>query len=490
MSRWIERGLALMAMQFKQNLADFCDLDTADGPCLVSDTGDYQTYLRLDGMGHMLTSDEIVSGSMALREGIASALRNKGHAIQACFTYDPERSGPVIDRQIGGTRQVARAVGLNLEDLFLERRRVWSGRMAWEQSTMALWTRVTSLTRESQRNEKKEQKEALKDAPAMRECQGIWRTHGMVAQQHVGFVQAAVAALEGQGVHVTQLTPDHALRSMREAMYPETAGSDWMPSLPGGDVMPRISDAPPAGKWDTEDASGLLWDPIADQIFREDARTLGPRQVRIGDRDWTGVDMRTGPETPRAFVELLHKLRLSRTPFRIAFLIEGADESLMRTKKVAAMLLALASNANKRLLAQLEGLDSLRMLGQESVVKLRVSLATWAPARRCRRTASAWCLARLRRRGLGRLSGLGAGRRPFGGGDEQRPWACHRIDRSAACRGLGAGCRHAAMEPARLAMDRGQHPFFHARTGSVSLRSDGVAASDDVQPDIRGARPW
>jgi len=380
MMRSVDSLLQALSTSLKQPLTAFCDLDTADGDALVSNVGDYQTYIRLDGMRKMLTSADIASGASALREGVASALKVKGHAIQACFAYDPARSRPLVDRQVSGTRRIADAVGLDLADLFEERRRTWSSRMAWEESTMAFWTRTSTLTREAQKYEKAEQRKALAGAPNLRECQGIWRTRGMVAEQHRGFVDSAVAALDGIGVGVSRLTAREALASMREAIYPDTAGSGWVAHLPGRNVMPRIREQGKEGGWlERDDASGLLWDPIADQMFRDDAHGLGARQVRIGELDWTGIDMQRGPETPRAFVELLRALRRSRTPFRIAFLIEGADDSLMRFKRMAATLLAVASPANRRIHDDLERLEALRIAGQDSLVKLRVSLATWAP---------------------------------------------------------------------------------------------------------------
>ena len=378
----LDRALSTVALLLKQPLEAFCDVETADGDALVTDTGDRMTLLRLRGIRRMLTADETVSGALTLREGIAASLNKRGHALQVCYTYDPDRSGTAVRRHVDKTRRVARALGLEIEELLAERERVWTKATAWEGTTVGVWSRSAALTRETLREERRAQRECLKGGPELRDCQPIWHAGGMLCTEHRGFVEATRAALGRLGVDHVPLDPHDALAWSREAVYPETAGSGWRPALPGDNTMPRVPDrfVEDGSPFERQDASDLVWPRVPDQVFGEDALRLNTRHVRIGGLDWACVDMERGPETPRGFVELAASMRRAGVPFRIAFLVEGADETLMRFKRVAAATLAWASPGNRRIYEQLEALERLRIAGDDIAVKLRVSLATWAPA--------------------------------------------------------------------------------------------------------------
>ncbi|MGL1558188.1 hypothetical protein ACSTIJ_23540, partial [Vibrio parahaemolyticus] len=49
----LARTLANFSLALKQPLTSFCDLETAHGDALVSKSGDYVTWLRVDGMQRM-----------------------------------------------------------------------------------------------------------------------------------------------------------------------------------------------------------------------------------------------------------------------------------------------------------------------------------------------------------------------------------------------------------------------------------------------------
>src|ERR1700722_10970926 len=88
-------------------------------------------------------------------------------------------------------------------------------------------------------------------------------------------------------VAAPELAAGEALILAREALYRETAGSKWKPTLIGDKVMPRL----PEDDVKHPDKAGLLWPSIRSQFFRIDAVTHGGQRVEIGENEYAGVDM-------------------------------------------------------------------------------------------------------------------------------------------------------------------------------------------------------
>ncbi len=326
-------------------------METSDGDALVSDCGDYRTDVQVLGMRRMQTEAEIIATAEALRTGLASFFDRPGHAMQAVFTCDPERTRAMIDRHLQDSRTIADALRLAMESIFAERAHLWPTLMRWEDTVFVLWSRPAVLTHEERRQDNDERAAGRKGAPYLRDAQQPWMAGASLAAKHQAYVDRVVAAFEEHGISVAVRTPHQALKASRESVYPETAGSAWKAKLPGDDVMPRMPDEFVENpSWRRrQDLSDLLWPSIEAQMFHEDATTLGARHVRIGTHDWAAVDMAVGPETPRPFPELLRDLRRETMPYRISLLLEGGGVSAMKWKGLAATCLAWASENNRRI---------------------------------------------------------------------------------------------------------------------------------------------
>ncbi len=377
----VQRWMANIALSLRQPIGSFCELETADGAALVSDRGDYRTDVQLLGMRRMQTEGEIIATAEALRVGLASFFDRPGHAMQVMFTCDPERTRTTIDEHIRDARTIAEALGLTPDSILGERAELWPALMRWEDTSFVLWSRAATLTREERQQDAAERAAAQKHAPLLQGTQQIWMAGASLAAKHGAFVNRVVAALEEQGISVAVRTPHEALKATRESIYPETAGSAWKAKLPGDDVMPRVpDDIVDRPRWNRrQNLSDLLWPSIAEQLFHEDATTLGGRHVRIGAHDWAAVEMAVGPETARPFPELLRDLRRDSMPYRVSFQIESGGASALKWKGLAATCLAWANEGNARIRNAIDNLSRLREEGDFSV-RIRASLATWAPS--------------------------------------------------------------------------------------------------------------
>ena len=174
---------------------------------------------------------------------LSGALENPGHAIQAWYACDPALSGAEIERHLHGSRRIARELRLHLFDIFAERDRLWPRIMRWEACYLVLWSKPSLLTREERKQAGEEAAKLTKGAPAIGEAMSPFRENETLSAKHAAFVQRVLTGFKNHGVAVRAMTPAEALVAVRESVYPETAGSDWKPMLPGCDPMPRLPEA-------------------------------------------------------------------------------------------------------------------------------------------------------------------------------------------------------------------------------------------------------
>jgi intracellular multiplication protein IcmB len=260
--------LASLSLALKQPLAGYCDVETTHGDALVTKQGDYCTFVRIGGMKRMATRDDITRLANGLRLDLSGALEAKGHAIVGWYLSDPDVAEREIDRiNMESCRRVGREVGLDLTDILDERLRLWSQTMRWETSCFVLWTRRAVLTKEEVKQMKEEKSAAAKAVPRIGDSQRFFLRSELIAAHHAGFVNRVMAALRGAEVAATELPAADALILAREALYRETAGSKWKPTLIGDKVMARL----PEDDVKHPDKAGLLWPSIRSQFFRIDA---------------------------------------------------------------------------------------------------------------------------------------------------------------------------------------------------------------------------
>jgi intracellular multiplication protein IcmB len=381
------RALANLSLMLRQPLEAFCEIETAHGDALVTKRGDYVTFLRVDGMRRLATRDDVERIATAMRVDISGALEGRGHAIVGWYISDPEAAAVEIDRlSMAACREMARQIGLDLADILAERMALWPKLMRWEGAYFILWTRRGILTKEERKQMVEEQAALAKECGKVGAAQRIWCRSDVMKGRHDGFVSRVGASLKAHGIGFGELGAHEALIAIREAMYRETAGSKWRPSLPGDPVMPLL----PEDEETNPTREGLLWPSIASQMFHQDVVAQGGQRVEIGEYEYVGVDMAVGPEEPRPFVELSSRLGQDRIPWRAAIVLEGGGKSGMAMKEVAAGLLSMFPG-NMDLRRAFQVLKEKRDLENHIAVKFRASLATWAPmgeSRRVRRQAA------------------------------------------------------------------------------------------------------
>ncbi|MFA5593045.1 MAG: type IV secretion protein IcmB [Micavibrio sp.] len=353
----------------KYSLESYVRLETADDEVtLAAADGSLVTYVRVDGSRQIIGEEEyqfLVEGATIK---IGSRFDRQGHALQVYFVRDPHRIERHLEDVLRPSRMTAESIGLEVQDVFDERVRHLSRYLSYEECYYVLWTRPSVLT-------KNELKRASADAREKKWVKAGYAQNPLAAldalrTRHRSYIASVVSSLDELGIRAETMKVHDALRTIKNNLYPTKAHEDWKPCLPGDPIPPRA----PASRGDLSD---IVWPTLSQQLALADCYILNESIVRIGDLIWAGVDMTLAPMDPSPFPMLLNRLFEAKVPYRISFLLEGGGVYATQFRAFAATILGVTNAVNKQIKFSLEGLE--RMARKEPVVRMRISLATWAP---------------------------------------------------------------------------------------------------------------
>ena len=367
--KFLDKLLAPFQNAMKQSLETYIRLETADDETtLVASDGSLLTYLRIDGSRQIIGEEEYKRLIEGATLKIGARFDRPGHAMQVYFVRDPGRITPHLEDLIKASRQSATDIPLEVGDLFDERVRHLSRYLSYEECYFVLWTRPSVLT-------KNELKRAQEEAKNVKWLSAGYAQYPLAAvnglrTRHKSFIASMLSSLDELGIRARAMDVHDALRMAKNNLYPTKAHEDWRANLPGDPIPPRS----PTSK---TDMSEILWPSLRQQMALADAQVLNESIVRIGDQLWAGADMTLGPMDPSPFPMLLNRLFDAKVPYRISFMIEGGGAEATQFRAFAATILGVTNAFNKQIKYSLEGLQ--RMARKEPVVRMRISIATWAP---------------------------------------------------------------------------------------------------------------
>jgi intracellular multiplication protein IcmB len=371
MIEYLNEALAATLMTFRQPVEAYIQLETADDDVtLVSADGSLISYIKLFGSRQIIGDTEYQWLIEQATLKLGARFDRPGYAMQVYFMRDPSTVKHDLDRVMRGNRSAARVMELDFDDLLNERRDHLAEYTAHEDIYMVLWTRPSVLSKnELQIAIKQRGKKKWAEAPR---AQYPMQALEALRTRHKSYVSGVTAALEEISIKAELVKTHAALAAVRASLYPQMGHEEWRANLPGDPLMPRVS--PSTGK----DVSDLLWPPLRQQLCTGDAAVISPTIARIGNLLWGGVDMTLAPAEPSPFPQLLARLIDNDIPFRLSFLIESAGAQSVGFRSFAAALLGFSNQVNRQIRDSLKSLQELSQ--SEPVVRLRISLATYAPA--------------------------------------------------------------------------------------------------------------
>ncbi|MCL2473643.1 MAG: type IV secretion protein IcmB [Alphaproteobacteria bacterium] len=366
-----DEAVASLMTGLHQPVESFIQLETADDETtLVAADGSLITFVKNHGSRVIVGETEYnwIVDQATIKLG--ARFDRPGYAMQFYFARDPSLIGQDLEGVMNSNRSAMKAEDLELGDLIEERATNLSRYMAHEDMYLVLWTRPSVLT-------KTELAEAKKDLGKKKwirapDSQFPLRALPVLRTRHKSFVASVTSAMEELSMKVSVIDVHEALAAVRASLSPHLGHKDWRANLPGDPILPR---APQHGE---RDASDILWPPIRRQLCVEDAGIVASNIVRIGPLFWSGLDMTLAPSEPAPFTQLLDRLIDSDMPFRISFLVESGGIYGMAFKAFVAGVLGFTNAVNKDIRNTILELN--KVARAEPVVKLRISMATYAPS--------------------------------------------------------------------------------------------------------------
>jgi intracellular multiplication protein IcmB len=360
-------------VMLKRPMSTYCFLETTDGAHnLIGKDGSICSIIRVDGLKRVMGVEELVRVASHMTEKMSSWMASPGHAVQIWFARDPDLSGDLVKNLMLPARNVAKRLGIDLEDVFSERERHLPRYIVWEGFYIAVWTRLSVLTKQELERTKAEMTPP-KGWPNMADAQNVFKSTRRLIVRHDSVVNAFVQDLGGIEIRAQKLDVHDALKVIRSSVYPDLTDADWRPSLSGDPIVVRRPEAS-AG-----DYSHLFWPRVDEQLFVRGAERVNTRIIQIGRYNWAYVNMSIGPQTLRPFAEFLQGMVAHREfPWRISFLIEGDGLKHFSIKASLASIMAFTNTSeNKPIKEAIRQLQEMRSQG-EVVVRMRVSFATWS----------------------------------------------------------------------------------------------------------------
>ena len=372
----IDSLMAWLSSSLKQTTESYCDIETADDAnTLVAHDGSLISVIRINGIRHLVGNAEFKRLHDGIGLTLRTAMKRSGHAFQVFFYHDREHVSQEIKEILTPAINSAARLNLQLNDLLDERIKYLAKYCADEELYLVLWTRPFFLSAVQQKRAANEKLQMIrkKKIPVLPNAQNFIAGIPELRDEHRSFVRSVLGDFEMLGLDTELLEVHEAVRAMRFSVDREFTDEHWRPVLPGDKIPVRDV------KITNNSISGVLWPPLAKQIFARDAENLDLRTCRIGDKIYSSVFIELFPQEVKPFIHLFNRILNAKIPWRMSFFVESNSADAIRFKALIASILSFASEQNKLISNANNMLRYIDMATDDAVVKLRISLSTWAP---------------------------------------------------------------------------------------------------------------
>jgi len=374
----IDVFMAWLSTTFGQNMESYCAIETADSPTtLVAHDGSLISIVHLQGVNQLVGAEEFERIRNGVLQSLQTSMSRSGTKVQMLFNYDKQGAAQDIADIFAPAHATSERLGLELKDLFDERIENLAKYCAKEDVFMVFWTTPASSTSEQSKRSQKDKMAMLKASklPPFHDTQFFLAAIPELRESHDSYIKSFLENIRMLGIIADLLEVHDAVYEMRRTVDPEFTDISWRPELPGDKIPARAFKEGVDGS-----ASDVLWPSLGRQIMPRDAENLDLRTVRIGDRIYSTIFISLFPKEIQRFMNLFGRVLQASIPWRISFFVESDGLASTSLKASLAAVLTVTSKANRLVSDAVNLLNHIELNTDDVVVKLRVSLATWAPA--------------------------------------------------------------------------------------------------------------
>lgn len=360
----------------KQNLADYCDLETAqDDYTLVAKDGSLLSIIKLDGYKSLINTEAFLEKiSNPVASGLEPFFGKSGHKLQLWFSIDPTKSELAVRKALNASYETAIRLQLDVKEILDERVQNISRLANYEECYLVLWTMPSALVKNELKQEAKHKKDLrMKQVASTKYSSDPFAANGLLENQHNSFVDSVDSVFSGAGLASRKLSVHDAARSIRMSIDDEFTNEKWTPYLPGDKILPNVRhEMHKAEEWD------IVWPKLSWQVCPRDAKIINDKLVEIGDKVFAPGYVDILPKDIQSFAALFSAIG-GKFPWRISYTIEADGMAAVATRGTFASVLAFTSGDNKLLNNGVKTIRELKENHNQTVVKIRIAFCTWGP---------------------------------------------------------------------------------------------------------------
>jgi intracellular multiplication protein IcmB len=356
---------------FGKSAASLCRLETCgDSHSLISDDGSWVSVIELDGAHSIVGEEEFGRIMSQLNNILSSRLGKAGYAIQVIMQYDPEEAEHEVADLMKASRNTARNLGLQIDQMLDDWQKSIARWCASEHVYLVVWTRPELMTPVQKKSAKKDQVSAILESPRADGCQVIAKGIRQIKDEHNAAVEGLVANIGQAGLLAHTMTAHEALWVMRRSIDKSYTDRGWRASLPG-DPLPELMPDP-----GHHDLSGILYPNIGSQLYSSRVINHTDSVVRVGERNWHGsLVMTRPPQNIHPFNSFFKNMLNAEIPYRISFLMCGDGLNGTFFKQTVASLLHYTSTNNKLFNQAIDALKAKQLSG-DAITTFQCTLGT------------------------------------------------------------------------------------------------------------------
>lgn len=386
----IEDTLAYLARYWiGKDFASYCELATAiglteedikrhpglnDPYIVVGDKLELLTVFDVQGTYQILSPADFEAMIDNLRVKTNGYMKRYGHSITLGFERDPDRSHDELMRLAEPQLNAARRIGLNSEDIILDRVRRNAPLVAWEQNLMVVYTHMNVMSPEEMKRELKERAaEAHKHGlpriefgqnPASVIMAMKYRHDTMVERVRHDFERSGSGGRPG--VMLRPISAHEAIKRIRIMVNRERTSQKFRPVLPGDRFIPR-------GREDAHDSSDLTPPRVSYQICTNDPDD--EREIVKTDDLWHGnLTMELGPQEPQPFSSLFESIDRN-TPWRVRIDLNPGGLNEMRARQMMVSFVGMLPS-NRQIRQSF--IDLQERSKEDAICSMKFAVSTWS----------------------------------------------------------------------------------------------------------------